>query len=103
MFAVRLANASQWFLLPVSDLRQHERLLITTEIPTMTLKTDRWIRQMALDYGMIRPFSDKQVAKGVVSYGLSSCGYNEGCIVMLSCTGPTATSLGFLAENMLIL
>jgi len=42
----------------------------------MALKTDRWIRQMALDHGMIRPFSDKQVAGGVVSYGLSSCGYD---------------------------
>jgi dCTP deaminase len=31
---------------------------------------------MALEHGMIRPFSEKQVAQGVVSYGLSSCGYD---------------------------
>jgi dCTP deaminase len=42
----------------------------------MALKTDRWIRKMALEYGMISPFSDKQVCHGVVSFGLSSCGYD---------------------------
>jgi dCTP deaminase len=31
---------------------------------------------MALEHGMICPFSEKQVAEGVVSYGLSSCGYD---------------------------
>jgi dCTP deaminase len=42
----------------------------------MAIKTDRWIRRMALEHGMISPFSDKQVGCGVVSYGLSSCGYD---------------------------
>jgi len=42
----------------------------------MGLKPDRWIRQMALEYGMIEPFVEKQVRQGVVSYGLSSYGYD---------------------------
>ena len=40
------------------------------------LKSDRWIRKMALEHGMINPFSEKQVRDGVVSYGLSSYGYD---------------------------
>ncbi|MDP1572428.1 MAG: dCTP deaminase [Vicinamibacterales bacterium] len=42
----------------------------------MAIKADRWIRQMALELGMIEPFEDRQVRKGVVSYGLSSYGYD---------------------------
>jgi len=40
------------------------------------LKSDRWIRKMAHEHGMITPFSEKQVREGVVSYGLSSYGYD---------------------------
>jgi len=40
------------------------------------LKSDRWIRKMALEHDMISPFSEKQVRQGVVSYGLSSYGYD---------------------------
>ncbi len=40
------------------------------------LKSDRWIRKMALEHGMINPFSEKQVREGVISYGLSSYGYD---------------------------
>ena len=42
----------------------------------MSIKSDRWIRQMALEHGMIEPFVDNQVQAGVVSYGLSSYGYD---------------------------
>jgi len=42
----------------------------------MAVKCDKWIRQMALDHKMIEPFEDKQVRSGVVSYGLSSYGYD---------------------------
>jgi dCTP deaminase len=42
----------------------------------MSIKSDRWIRQMALEHGMIEPFVDNQVREGVVSYGLSSYGYD---------------------------
>ena len=41
----------------------------------MAIKSDRWIREQALK-GMIDPFSEKQVREGVVSYGLSSYGYD---------------------------
>src|SRR5438128_9918913 len=40
------------------------------------LKSDRWIRRMAHEHDMINPFSEKQVREGVVSYGLSSYGYD---------------------------
>ena len=40
------------------------------------LKSDRWIRRMAHEQSMINPFSEKQVREGVISYGLSSYGYD---------------------------
>ncbi|ODS56061.1 MAG: dCTP deaminase [Acidobacteria bacterium SCN 69-37] len=42
----------------------------------MPIKSDRWIRRMALEKGMIAPFVDTQVRAGVVSYGVSSYGYD---------------------------
>ena len=42
----------------------------------MSIKSDRWIRKMSLEHGMIEPFVDEQVRTGVVSYGLSSYGYD---------------------------
>jgi dCTP deaminase len=42
----------------------------------MSIKSDRWIRRMALEHGMISPFSEKQVRAGTVSFGLSSYGYD---------------------------
>ena len=42
----------------------------------MAIKSDRWIRKMALEHGMIEPFEDRQVREGVVSFGLSSYGYD---------------------------
>lgn len=42
----------------------------------MSIKSDRWIRKMALEHGMIEPFEEKQVREGVISYGLSSYGYD---------------------------
>ena len=42
----------------------------------MSIKSDRWIRRMALEQGMIEPFTDRQVREGVISYGLSSYGYD---------------------------
>jgi dCTP deaminase len=42
----------------------------------MAIKSDKWIRRMALEHGMIEPFVDEQVRAGVVSYGLSSYGYD---------------------------
>ena len=42
----------------------------------MAIKADKWIRHMANTHGMIEPFVDAQVRAGVVSYGLSSYGYD---------------------------
>ena len=41
-----------------------------------SIKADRWIKQMSLEHRMIEPFEDRQVREGVVSYGLSSYGYD---------------------------
>jgi dCTP deaminase len=41
-----------------------------------SIKADRWIKQMALEHKMIEPFEDRQVRAGVISYGLSSYGYD---------------------------
>ncbi|PYM56812.1 MAG: dCTP deaminase [Candidatus Rokuibacteriota bacterium] len=40
------------------------------------IKNDRWIKRMALEKGMIEPFEERQVRTGVISYGLSSYGYD---------------------------
>ncbi len=49
----------------------------------MTIKSDRWIRRMAQEHGMIEPFQDGQVREAsygkVISYGLSSYGYDVRC------------------------
>ncbi|MBI3236561.1 MAG: dCTP deaminase [Chlamydiales bacterium] len=46
----------------------------------MALQSDRWIRQMAQEHGMIEPFVDGQVryvdGEKVISFGLSSYGYD---------------------------
>jgi deoxycytidine triphosphate deaminase len=42
----------------------------------MGLKADSWIRRMAMEKGMIEPFVDGQVRQDVISYGLSSYGYD---------------------------
>ena len=42
----------------------------------MAIKADKWIRKMALEQQMITPFIDGQVREGVISYGLSSYGYD---------------------------
>jgi dCTP deaminase len=42
----------------------------------MGLKPDHWIKKMAQEHGMIEPFIDKQVRQDVISYGVSSYGYD---------------------------
>jgi dCTP deaminase len=42
----------------------------------MGLKSDTWIRKMAREQGMIEPFIENQVREGVISYGVSSYGYD---------------------------
>jgi dCTP deaminase len=42
----------------------------------MAIKSDRWIRHMAREHAMIEPFQDAQARQGVISYGVSSYGYD---------------------------
>jgi dCTP deaminase len=49
----------------------------------MSIKSDRWIRRMAVEHGMIEPFAAEQVRHvnggRIVSYGTSSYGYDVRC------------------------
>jgi dCTP deaminase len=42
----------------------------------MSVKSDKWIRRMSLEHKMIEPFEAVQVRQGVISYGVSSYGYD---------------------------
>ena len=42
----------------------------------MSVLSDKNIRKLAIEKGMISPFEDKQVREGKISYGLSSYGYD---------------------------
>ena len=42
----------------------------------MTILSDKWIEKMAKSQGMIKPFVNKQVRRGKISFGLSSYGYD---------------------------
>jgi len=49
----------------------------------MSIKSDKWIRKMALEKDMIAPFAAEQVREGadgrIISYGTSSYGYDIRC------------------------
>ena len=49
----------------------------------MGIKSDKWIRRMAQEQGMIAPFESGQVKETergkVISYGTSSYGYDVRC------------------------
>ncbi len=42
----------------------------------MGIMPDHWIRQQATEHGMIEPYVDKLTRDGVISYGVSSYGYD---------------------------
>ena len=42
----------------------------------MSVLSDRWIKKLAIEKGMIKPFVEKQTANKSISYGLSSYGYD---------------------------
>jgi len=46
------------------------------KVRSYLIKSDRWIKQKALEKAMIKPFEDRQVREGTISYGLSSYGYD---------------------------
>ena len=49
----------------------------------MSIKADRWIREMSEQHGMIEPFAESQVRmendQRIISYGTSSYGYDVRC------------------------
>ncbi|MBN8555664.1 MAG: dCTP deaminase [Deltaproteobacteria bacterium] len=45
----------------------------------MTIKSDRWITKMSKEQAMITPFESSQVRSGVISFGVSSYGYDMRC------------------------
>ena len=49
----------------------------------MSIKSDKWIRRMAAQHGMIEPFEPELVREAnghkIVSYGTSSYGYDIRC------------------------
>jgi dCTP deaminase len=51
-------------------------ILIKKQGKTMGLKSDKWIREKSTKEEMITPFCEGLVGEGVVSYGLSSYGYD---------------------------
>ena len=42
----------------------------------MSVKPVKWITRMSREHGMIEPFEGRQVREGVISYGVSSYGYD---------------------------
>jgi dCTP deaminase len=42
----------------------------------MAIKSDKWIKRMAIEHKMIDPFVESQTRAGVVSFGVSSYGYD---------------------------
>ncbi len=42
----------------------------------MTIKHDQWITKMSREHGMIEPFEEKQIRDSMISYGVSSYGYD---------------------------
>jgi len=49
----------------------------------MSIKSDKWIRRMAQEHGMIEPFVERQMrgegAERLISFGVSSYGYDVRC------------------------
>jgi dCTP deaminase len=43
---------------------------------SLSVKPDSWRRRMALEAEMIKPFAERTAGKGIISYGVSSYGYD---------------------------
>ena len=56
-----------------SQQKQHEWY---DQEDVMSVKSDKWITKMAREHRMIEPFEGRQVREGVISYGVSSYGYD---------------------------
>ena len=55
----------------------------------MAILSDKWIRDRAQNEGMIEPFVEAQRREGVISYGLSSYGYDARAVSYTHLTLPT--------------
>lgn len=76
MFFIHYANSCD-----IVIISRHEDYIISVlGGGNMSLKSDRWIKKMAIDHQMIDPFSGSQVKTSgnmsLISYGLSSYGYD---------------------------
>lgn len=57
--------------------RDDARIMAGQAVPAFPgIMPDHWIREMAVNNGMIEPFTEKLKRDGVISYGLSSYGYD---------------------------
>ena len=59
----------------------------------MSIKSDKWIRRMAEQHGMIEPFEPGQIRQNaagqkIVSYGTSSYGYDIRCCLLYTSPSP---------------
>jgi dCTP deaminase len=73
----RNANSFSAVRFREADGRNHARgARRNTQGELMSVKPDKWIRRMSLEHKMIEPFTDRQVREGVISYGVSSYGYD---------------------------
>lgn len=61
-----------------NDTKAFEDMAKDTDMQPGIL-ADHQIRKLAQDQGMIEPFVEKQTRDGVISYGLSSYGYDARC------------------------
>ena len=68
----------------------------------MTIKSDKWIRRMAQETGMIEPFEPGQVREAdgrrIISYGTSSYGYDIRCADEFKVL-PTLTALSSIRRT----
>ena len=68
----------------------------------MSIKSDKWIRRMSEEFGMIDPFEPNQIKEAngqrIISYGTSSYGYDIRCAnefkIFTSCAGARSRPLG---------
>jgi dCTP deaminase len=85
MRVVHVGNASRRTReMPANQAQSRLRHRRIRSISPMSIKSDRWIRKMAQEHGMIEPFEPGQVraaadGQKIVSYGTSSYGYDIRC------------------------
>jgi len=54
----------------------HAVILNVSKFGGIMVKSDKWIKRMALEHKMIEPFEEEQIRQGSISYGTSSYGYD---------------------------